>query len=179
MRLIWIAVLVGLSLAQRVADMPVLVKTEELAGGIGRIAFYSKLRQDHVTTAIAYPIQPPVGGAHFPFWLNCGVYNQPVNNPLAVHSLEHGALWITYRPGLPEEQLTQLKALTKASGYRLLSPYPGLRFPVVLTVWGVQLMLERYDEKAIQEFAEQYTNNPEFTPEPGAPCEGGVGSPER
>ena len=178
MRLIWVALFLGLVLAQRRADTPVAVETQVLADGLGRLTIYTNLLPNHVNGSIEYPIEPPMGGIHAPVWMNCGVYSQPINTPMAVHSLEHGALWITYRPDLSPEQIGQLKAITKADGYRLLSPYPRQKFPVVLSAWGIQLTLERYDLQSIQDFADEFTNNPEFTPEPGAPCDGGVGSPE-
>ena len=34
-------------------------------------------------------------GEHNPVWQNCGFYNKPVRDESAVHSLEHGAVWIT------------------------------------------------------------------------------------
>ena len=54
---------------------------------------------------------PPVGGAHNPTWQNCmgDVYAAPIANEHAVHSLEHGAVWITYQPGLPADQVDKLQ----------------------------------------------------------------------
>ena len=53
---------------------------------------------------------PPVGGVHNPTWQNCmgDVYDAQIANEHAVHSLEHGAVWITYRPDLPKDQVDKL-----------------------------------------------------------------------
>jgi len=50
----------------------------------------------HVAGTVDYPQNPPAGGPHNQYWLNCGVYDQPQQNENAVHSLEHGAVWVTY-----------------------------------------------------------------------------------
>ena len=71
--------------------------TTEPAGSapVSTIAITSR---NHVDQDIDYPQSPPIGGDHNPVWQNCGVYRDPVLDEMAVHSLEHGAVWITYRP---------------------------------------------------------------------------------
>ncbi len=59
------------------------------------------LSQYHTTEPVFYGQIAPVGGDHGPVLQNCGFYEEPVRNENAVHSLEHGAVWITYRPDLP------------------------------------------------------------------------------
>ena len=71
-----------------------------------------------------YEESPPVGGPHSGTWQNCGIYEAPINNENGVHSLEHGAVWITYDPSLPQEDIDTLNALD--DNYMLVSPYPGL-----------------------------------------------------
>lgn len=138
---------------------------------------FTALAQEHVNEPVDYAQTPPVGGKHYSQWLNCGVYNAPVQNENAVHSLEHGAVWITYQPELPVEQVAALKALTKAGAYRLLSPYPGLPSPIVVSAWGLQLPVATADDPRLAEFVKTYENRPDG-PEYGAPCSGGIGDPE-
>ena len=47
---------------------------------------------------VEYDREPPTNGDHAPIWQNCGLYEKPVQNRYAVHSLDHGVVWITYRP---------------------------------------------------------------------------------
>jgi Protein of unknown function (DUF3105) len=48
-----------------------------------------------------------------------------------VHSLEGGAVWITYDPNLPPDQVEALRALTRGPwAYLIVSPYDGLPAPV-------------------------------------------------
>ena len=78
-----------------------------------------------------YPQSPPAGGEHSPVWQNAGFYEEPVSNETAVHTLEHGAVWITYRPDLPREQKDAIRELEDAQSCVLASPYEGLDAPVV------------------------------------------------
>ncbi|MFW6070021.1 MAG: DUF3105 domain-containing protein [bacterium] len=115
---------------------------------------------------------PPVGGVHNPRWLNCGVYREPVDSAMAVHSLEHGAIWIAYHPDLPEEQIAELEAY--ADSYTLVAPYPGLITDVVASAWGAQVQYEGAPDDSLDQFIARYQGQ---GPEPGATCSGGVGSP--
>ena len=61
---------------------------------------------------------PPVGGPHDGEWANCNgvVYTTAVRDENMVHTLEHGAVWITYDPDtIPPDDLTTLTAVVKAS----------------------------------------------------------------
>jgi hypothetical protein len=127
----------------------------------------------HLAGPIGYKENPPVGGAHNVVWQNCGIYDVPIHNEHAVHSLEHGAIWITYRPDLPADQLQSLKAAA-ADDFMLLSPYLGLPGPVVASSWNHQIVLARASDPRLPVFIQRYKNNPDTTPEFGAPCAGGT-----
>lgn len=130
----------------------------------------------HVNGTVAYTQSPPVGGEHAPSWQNCGIYAEPVRNELAVHSLEHGAVWVTYRPDLPADQIEQLRQLVRGRSYTLLSPYAQLDRPVAASAWGVQLKVDSPADERLAKFIAKYRQGPQ-TPEPGASCIGGVGEP--
>jgi hypothetical protein len=119
---------------------------------------------------------PPVGGIHDPAVQNCGIYDSPVELKNALHSMEHGAVWITYRPDLDSADVSQLRGFVGDEGYLLLSPYPNLASNIVLTAWGVQLEIDSVDDERIEQFISVYRNGPQ-TPEKGASCSGGVGTP--
>ena len=67
--------------------------------------------RNHVTATVAYTDSPPFGGDHDPTWADCNgtVYPDPIRSENAVHMLEHGAVWITYKPGLAADQVDALK----------------------------------------------------------------------
>jgi hypothetical protein len=127
----------------------------------------------HTTSTVRYVETPPVGGLHHPVWQNCGIYTTPIHNEHGVHSLEHGAVWITYRPDLPADQIRRLTEIA-SDDYMLLSPYPGLPAPIVASTWNHQIRLERSDDSRLPQFISRYKNNPSTTPEFGAVCFGGV-----
>jgi hypothetical protein len=137
---------------------------------------YDGLSDSHVIGDVDYPQAPPVGGDHWEMWQDCGVYDAPVMEEAAVHSLEHGAVWITYRPDLPSDQV----ALAEAYGeqpYVLVSPWDEdadeLAAPVVLTAWGAQLPVESLPSPEADLFVETYRSGP-TAPEPDAPCTGAL-----
>jgi transcriptional regulator with XRE-family HTH domain len=132
---------------------------------------------EHIEGNLDYPQSPPVGGNHNPVWQNCGFYDEPVRDEHAVHSMEHGAVWIAYSPELPQEQVERLQQLARDQTYLLVSPYPGLNSPVVASAWGKQLPLRGAGDPDLERFIRAYMQGPQ-APEPGAACTTGVGSPE-
>jgi hypothetical protein len=127
----------------------------------------------HAAGPIVYAENPPMGGQHNVVWQNCGIYDAPIHNEHGVHSMEHGAVWITYRPDLAPDQVQTLREAA-SDDYLLLSPYPGLPYPVVASAWNHQLTFERADDPGLSAFIAKYKNNPETTPEFGASCGGGT-----
>jgi hypothetical protein len=129
----------------------------------------------HVETAVNYTTIPPAGGPHNPAWQNCGVYDEPIRSEHAVHSLEHGAIWITYDPSaLTPDQIDRLAGITRQSDHRLLSPFPGIDSPIVLSAWGYQVRVDSPDDPRVMQFILKYESGP-TTPELGGLCSNGVG----
>ena len=147
----------------------------EAAGNLEAVKEYDYEGGAHVQGEVDYTESPPVGGEHAPVWLNCGVYDEPAPSENAVHSLEHGAVWVTYDPSLSEDAVETLEE-TLPDTYTLLSPYEGeMPSKIVASAWGVQLELDSADDPRLKGFIEEYRQGPQ-TPEPGAACTGGVGA---
>ena len=132
--------------------------------------------RDHVDDEVEAGDLPPVGGIHSPEWQNCGIYDEPISIENAVHSLEHGAMWLTYKPDLPQDEVDVLRDAVRGEAYVIMSPYPGLKSPVVLTAWETQLELDSVGDERLAEFVDRYQQGP-TTPERGATCQDGVGTP--
>lgn len=128
---------------------------------------------EHSEGPVSYTENPPVGGVHNPTWQNCGYYPAPIANENAVHSLEHGAVWITYQPDLPAEQVMKLQQLAESQSYILVSPKEGIPSPVVASAWNKQIQLDSADDPRLEQFVRLYRLSRE-APEPGAACAGGT-----
>jgi Protein of unknown function (DUF3105) len=144
--------------------------------GYGHVATFGGLSRNHTSSPVHYAQNPPVGGDHNPVWQNCGYYAQPIHNENGVHSLEHGAVWITYQPNLPKDQVDRLAAIGRGQPFVLVSPYPGLPAPVVASAWGVQEWFHSANDSGLNDFVSKYRQGPQ-TPEPGALCTNGTGTP--
>jgi hypothetical protein len=116
---------------------------------------------------------PPIGGIHHPNWQNCGIYEDQISILNAIHSLEHGAVWVTYQPELSATDIGRLQEEVRGEDFALLSPFPNQRSPIVLSAWGVRLELTSADDERIAAFLDTYQQGPQ-TPEPGASCQGGT-----
>jgi hypothetical protein len=132
--------------------------------------------QEHVDTPVQYAESPPVGGPHAPppSWADCTgtVYDVDIRHENAVHSLEHGAVWITYNPDdVSQSDIDTLAKLVDNKAGRMMSPYAGLDSPISVQAWGHQLKVDSAGDKRIKQFADFLTLNNDFTPEPGASCE--------
>jgi hypothetical protein len=135
------------------------------------------LTNTHTEDDVEYPFEPPVGGDHNPVPATCGLYDGVIPPWFAVHSLEHGAVWITYGPDTSEEQLLQLDAMVGADPRLLVSGLNDPPAPFVLSAWGVQRYVSSLDDPAVAEFIAAH-EDADTAPEPGFPCVG-VGEPVR
>lgn len=129
-----------------------------------------------VKGTIEYDRKPPTNGDHNPLWQNCGFYQQPIQDRHAVHSLDHGVVWITYRPDLPQRQIESLRPYG-SENYVIVSPYPAQDAPVIATSWRVQLELNGADDPRLKQFVNEFRIS-ELAPLSGNRCTLGVGDPK-
>lgn len=142
------------------------------AAKVGQVQSFSNLGRNHITSGYKWGQEPPAGGDHHPAWANCGIYDKEIPKQYAVHSLEHGTVWITYKSDLPKAQVNTLKAkANKQQEYMLMSIDDKQVSPIVLTAWGKQLHVNSPSDPAVDKFIRDYWKGPQ-TPEPGASCSG-------
>ena len=127
--------------------------------------------RNHVPGPVAYPTLPPSGGDHNIVPQQCAVYTEPIAPERAVHSMEHGAVWITYQPSLPKDQVEELASKVNNDPYMLMSPLAEQGSPIVLSSWGRSLSVSSAGDGRVDDFISAYQNG-RLTPERGAACVG-------
>ncbi|MBI0297807.1 DUF3105 domain-containing protein [Streptomyces sp. PRKS01-29] len=147
-----------------------VVRTGEFKG----MKTWKNLGRTHVQGTVKYAMSPPVGGDHNQVWQNCNgdVYTKPLTNENAVHSLEHGAVWVTYTDKASKEDIATLSARVKKTPYSLMSPYQDQDAPIVLNAWGNQLDIRKASDPRVADFFKKFVQGKQ-TPEPGAYCTNG------
>ncbi|MEU8664613.1 DUF3105 domain-containing protein [Actinoplanes philippinensis] len=163
------------------SDKDKAVPWEKRAAAITGLVNYRETNPDlvkgsqHKSGALKYEQSPPVAGEHNPSWENCNgvVYTEPIPNEHAVHSLEHGTVWIAYRPDLPADQVATLAAKVEGKEKTMMSPFPGLTNAVSLQAWGYQLKVDSVDDPRIDEFIKSLRVNASIEG-PTALCDRGV-----
>lgn len=139
---------------------------------ISGVQTYKNLSNQHVAERVDYPHNPSVGGNHNQIWIDCTAksYDETLPEEMATHSLEHGAVWITYKPDLSAADITKIKDKVKRSGFTFSSPYVGQDKAIALSSWGNQIKVDNINDPRVDQFMVKYRKGP-MTPEPGATCE--------
>lgn len=134
-----------------------------------------ELGRNHVQGTVKYPMNPPVGGDHNQAWMTCdaSVYSQAIPNENAVHSLEHGAVWVTYNDKAGDADVKALEDKVSNTPYSLMSPVEDQSGSITLSAWGRQLTVDKASDPRVDQFFTKYVQGPQ-TPEPGAACSGGL-----
>jgi hypothetical protein len=168
-----IGILVYAYVNQGVGDKSSLKYAESQISGLH--SSFQHYSRNHVAGPVDYPNEsntPPVGGNHNGVPQSCQAYTAVIANEHAVHSLEHGAVWITYNPDkVSAADVAKLKADLEDDPYRMLSPYPGLKSPISVQAWGEQVFVDKASDKRIKRFLSLFTQGPQDL-EKGAACQG-------
>lgn len=109
--------------------------------------------------------EPPTRGPHFSIPEEVGVYRQPVQDGNAIHSLEHGIVWLSYNPELVSDEVVQ-KLETLGRRYdrdTIVSPRPTNRDAIDIVSWGQILRLDVFDGSQLEAFIQTNRNR---APEP-------------
>lgn len=118
-------------------------------------------------TRVEHKTNPPSSGAHYANPARWSVYNKELSDGNLVHNLEHGGIWISYKPSIPQDEIKKLEDLVKT--YRskvILTPREKNDSPIALVSWGRIYKIDSFNEDAIKNFILKYKNTgPELVPD--------------
>ena len=127
-----------------------------------------------------YNSNPPSSGAHYSSPANSGVYDYEVNDKIFIHNLEHGSIWIAYRPGVSAQAVEDLKSIVKEFGGSklVMAPRSANDADIAIVAWtrvlkfdldsnsSVLGALSDRHKNEIRRFYRAFKNHgPEFVPE--------------
>lgn len=153
----------------------------EAGAAIDGVVIWDYVAPEHSTSDVTYEMKPPAYGEHWVprdeegrlGWLACGTYDEPVPEEFALHSAEHGAVWLTWREDADPADVRQLEELADLQpDYVLVSPYPDQEGAFTATTWDAQLVVEDASDPRLAEFVDAFAGGPQGR-EPGADCAGG------
>ena len=115
--------------------------------------------REHVSSKEYGGDQPPTSGSHANpvAW---GVYDTEVRDDQVIHNMEHGGIYVSYQPDLPQDQIEKLKGLLSApfsnSEFKptkiVLAPRQANKSPIELSSWRRSEPLASYDQKKIEDY---------------------------
>ena len=89
-----------------------------------------------------------------------------------IHNLEHGYVYITYRPDIPQEEVEKLTGLFSERSNEefspakvIMAPRAANESPIVLSSWRRSMTFDSYDEQQMMDY---YLSNVNKSPEPAA-----------
>lgn len=123
--------------------------------------------RQHVTTTNHPPhnSNPPTSGWHYPQPAEWNIYKEEIQDEILIHNLEHGGVWIAYRPGTPEEVVAELEDLWRRKV--IVAPRSVNDTDIALSAWNRldKFNLDEYSAERVEKFIRVYINKgPEFVP---------------
>lgn len=103
---------------------------------------YEDIGREHIGLHDALPREynsnPPSSGAHYASPANWQIYDYEVNDKIFIHNLEHGGIWIAYKPSLSSNVVSELTAIIKMFGGSkiVMAPRSGNDSDVALLSWA-------------------------------------------
>jgi len=100
-------------------------------------------------------------------------YSEELPDYNTIHNLEHGYIYITYQPDLPQEEIDKLTGVffkpyddtSFAPTKVIMAPRESNTAPIVFSSWNRSLSYESYDEQLMVDY---YKDNVSKSPEPAA-----------
>lgn len=177
---VWYFSVPGNHLMRNEDDKPVPV-----ARDVEGTQYFDIVGRSHIasgTPGSGYNSNPPTSGNHWGSPAKAGIYDKQLPDEQLIHNLEHGYVWISYRPGnnnaeasagagqstgVSEDVINELKKIVEADNWKvILEPREKNDKVIALAAWGRLLNLDNPDYDKVKDFIKTYRNRgPEKTPE--------------
>jgi hypothetical protein len=114
--------------------------------------------------------EPPTSGPHGQPVAK-GAYNNEVPDYQTIHNLEHGYVYISYRPDIPKEQVNNLRNLffppfsnpEFKPNKVIMAPREANESPIIMSSWTRSKKFEKYNQDLMMQY---YLDNVNQSPEP-------------
>lgn len=131
---------------------------------------YADLGRDHIGKGQSHPSynsNPPSSGWHYAEPASWGFYNRELEDEQLIHNLEHGGVWIAYKPDVDQETKDSIKRLVERYSSKVIAtPRSKNEVSVTLVSWGRVMKLEKFDKDQTLEFIKRNKNHaPEQIPD--------------
>lgn len=123
---------------------------------------YPVLGRNHIPdgSSASYNSNPPTSGDHYAGAAPVRFYDKELPDEQLVHNLEHGHVWISFKPGISEEVVSALKDLS--GGFVIVTPRSKNDTNITLAAWGrldkFNLESGNIDQQRIKDFVSRYKN---------------------
>lgn len=138
------------------------------AGGPGEFIPDQGAQHVAVGTPFEYNANPPTSGPHFGTPAEWGVYQEEIHDQILIHNLEHGGVWISYKPGIDAALVAKLEAFHHEFGRKIIvAPRPANDADIALAAWNHldKFSASEFSEERVRVFIKAYRNRgPEFVP---------------
>ena len=144
---------------------------------------FASLGQQHVLPSspeITYNSNPPTSGPHYFAAAQSGIYDTEFPDRELIHNIEHGHIWISYRPDLPKDEIEQLAVIAKSYGTKIImAPRAKDDSPIAIAAWQHVLKSSTVDEVQIRAFINALQGHgPESVPDSGFKDFRGLNKPQ-
>ena len=131
---------------------------------------YGIVGRNHIATGTegsGYNSNPPTSGPHWSEPAKSGVYDKPLPDETLIHNLEHGYIWISYKPDTSQEIKDKLKEIVEKDSWKVIMvPREVNDTKIVLCAWGRLLKMDEPNYDKMRDFIRTYRNRgPEKTPD--------------
>lgn len=143
------------------------VSSNELMGSAVPVTD-AKTDRQHIADPLLLQIpkgEPPTRGPHFAVPHATGIFQQPIPDGNAIHSLEHGIVWISYNPNkVDKDTIKKIEDLGRQYAVDVIvSPRPENDKAIDIVSWGQIMTLDKFEKDTLEQFI---TTNRNRSPEP-------------